>query len=129
MTLVMAAISLNLVLRWPPKAFDLWTWGIKARHCVRPWPFITFCNLLPPSWWGCVLNGSPIIRMFPHIIDIGSPKLLLQEEARCIFDICVSHGSSIKPEWVPRASNEQADYLSRIRELKHEDISRRRRRQ
>ena len=49
-----------------------------------------------------------------RIIDIGSPKLHLQEEARRIFHICVSHGISIEPEWVPRASNEQADYLSRI---------------
>ena len=49
-----------------------------------------------------------------RIIGIGSPKLLLQEEARRIFHICVSHGISIEPEWLPRASNEQADFLSHI---------------
>ena len=54
------------------------------------------------------------IKNVARIIDIGSPKLPLQEEARRIFHICVSHGISIEPEWVPRASNEQADYLSRI---------------
>ena len=31
-----------------------------------------------------------------------------------IFEICVHHGISIEPEWVPRSNNEQADYLSRI---------------
>ena len=49
-----------------------------------------------------------------RIIDFGSPKLPLQEEARRIFHIYVLRGISIEPEWVPRASNEQADYLSRI---------------
>ena len=53
-------------------------------------------------------------RNVARIIDIGSPKSPLQEEARRIFNICVLHGISIEPEWVPRASNEQTDYLSRI---------------
>ena len=38
----------------------------------------------------------------------------MQEEAKLIFKICVLHGISIEPEWVPRSSNEQADNLSRI---------------
>ena len=38
----------------------------------------------------------------------------MQSEAKRIFEICVHHGISIEPEWVPRSSNEQADYLSRI---------------
>ena len=38
----------------------------------------------------------------------------MQEEAKRIFEICVRHEISIKPEWVPRSRNEQADYLRRI---------------
>ena len=49
-----------------------------------------------------------------RIIDVGSRTSGLQSEAKRIFEICVHHGISIEPEWVPRSSNEQADYLSRI---------------
>lgn len=49
-----------------------------------------------------------------RIIDVGSRKSSLQVEAKRIFEICVLNGISIEPEWVPRSSNEQADYLSRI---------------
>ena len=50
-----------------------------------------------------------------RIIDVGSRKSSLQVEAkRFFFEICVLNGISIEPEWVPRSSNEQVDYLSRI---------------
>ena len=49
-----------------------------------------------------------------RIISVGSRRSGLQSEAKRIFEICVHHGISIEPEWVPRSSNEQADYLSRI---------------
>ena len=49
-----------------------------------------------------------------RIIDVGSRKSGLQSEAKRIFEICVHHGISIEAQWVPRSSNEQADYLSRI---------------
>ena len=49
-----------------------------------------------------------------RIIDVGSRKSGLQSETERIFGICVHHGISIEPEWVPRSSNEQADYLIRI---------------
>ena len=49
-----------------------------------------------------------------RIIDVGSRKSGLQSETERIFEICVHHGISIESEWVPRSSNEQADYLSRI---------------
>ena len=35
-------------------------------------------------------------------------------KAKLSVFLCVHHGISIEPEWVPRSSNEQADYLSRI---------------
>ena len=66
MTLVMAAIPLNLVLRWPPKAFGLRAW--QSKHDVA---FVNFDNPLPLSWRGCVLNGSPIIRMLPILLISG----------------------------------------------------------
>ena len=49
-----------------------------------------------------------------RIIDVGSRKSGWQSETERIFEICVHHGISIVPEWVPRSSNEQADYLIRI---------------
>ena len=47
----------------------------------------------------------------------------MQSEAKCIFEICVQHGISIEPEWLPRSSNEQADYLSRIVDLDDWSVS------
>ena len=49
-----------------------------------------------------------------RIINVGSRDSGLQEESKCIFEICVHHGISFEPEWVLRSRNEQADYLSRI---------------
>ena len=49
-----------------------------------------------------------------RIISVGSRKSGLQSEAKRICEICVHHGISIEPEWVPRSSNASADYLSRI---------------
>ena len=49
-----------------------------------------------------------------RIIGVGSGISGLQSEAKRIFEVCVQHGISIEPEWLPRSSNEQADYLSRI---------------
>ena len=49
-----------------------------------------------------------------RIIGVGSRMSSLQSEGKRIFEACVYHGISIEPEWVPRSSNEQADYLSRI---------------
>ena len=49
-----------------------------------------------------------------RVIGVGSRISGLQSEAKRIFEVCVQHGISIKPEWLPRSSNEQADYLSHI---------------
>ena len=61
-----------------------------------------------------MLNGSPIIRMLPILLISGVQSCSVPEEARGIFYISVSHGISIELDWVPRASSEQADHLSRI---------------
>ena len=47
-------------------------------------------------------------------VGVGSRISGLQSEAKRIFEVCVHHGISIEPEWLPRSSNDQADYLSRI---------------
>ena len=49
-----------------------------------------------------------------RIIDFVSRESGLQSDAKCIFEICVHHGISIKAEWVPSSRNEQSDYLSSI---------------
>ena len=49
-----------------------------------------------------------------RIIGVGSRISGLQSEAKRIFEVCVQHGISIEPEWLPRSRNEQADYLSHI---------------
>ena len=40
-----------------------------------------------------------------RIIDVGSRKSDLQEETKCISEICVPPGISIKPEWVNKQTN------------------------
>ena len=49
-----------------------------------------------------------------RIIGVGRRRSGLQSEAKRIFEVCFHHGIPIEPEWVPRSSNEQADYLSRL---------------
>ena len=58
-----------------------------------------------------------------RIIGVGSRKSGLQSEAKHIFEVCVHHGISIEPEWIPRFSNKQADYLSRIVDFDHWSVS------
>ena len=49
-----------------------------------------------------------------RIVQYGSKQWALQSEALSIFAICVKNNIRIKPEWIPRAENEMADYLSRV---------------
>ena len=44
----------------------------------------------------------------------GSRKQHLQEGAIAIFDVCFQNGIKLEMEWIPRAHNQLADYLSRI---------------
>ena len=81
---------------------------------MRFWPLEKFCNLLRLTLQDYVSKWHKDNQNVARIIDVGSRKSGLQSEAKRIFEICVHHGISIEPEWVPRSSNEQADYLSRI---------------
>ena len=49
-----------------------------------------------------------------RILSVGSRNLVLQNEALAIFN-------AIKPEWIPREVNQQADFISRI--IDHDDWS------
>ena len=69
---------------------------------------------LAPNLAGLCVKWYTDNQNVARIIDVGSRKSGLQSETERIFEICVHHGISIEPEWVPRSSNEQADYLSRI---------------
>ena len=69
---------------------------------------------LAPKLVGLCVKWHTDNQNVARIIDVGSRKSGLQSEAKRIFEICVHHGISIEPEWVPRSSNEQADYLSHI---------------
>ena len=48
------------------------------------------------------------------IVTTGSRKPQLQAEAMAIFSTSVANNIRIEPEWIPRAENDVADYLSRI---------------
>ena len=49
-----------------------------------------------------------------RIVTTGSRKPQLQAEAMAIFSTSVANNIRIEPEWIPRAENDVADYLSRI---------------
>ena len=49
-----------------------------------------------------------------RILQVGSKKPNLQEEALKVFALAIRHQIRIDPEWIPRKENEMADYLSRI---------------
>ena len=54
-----------------------------------------------------------------RIIQVGSRKGKLQQEAIKIFNMALRHGIILEPEWIPRGENLFADYLSRI--VDHDD--------
>ena len=54
-----------------------------------------------------------------RILLVGSRKELLQKEACAIFALSIANKIRIEPEWIPRAENQLADYLSKI--VDHDD--------
>ena len=50
------------------------------------------------------------------ILKIGSRKEDLKNIANEIFETCQSNEISLSVQWIPRESNERADYLSRCRD-------------
>ena len=49
-----------------------------------------------------------------RIVESGSRKPYLQDGALSIFEECIRYGIKLEMTWIPRSSNEQADYISRI---------------
>ena len=49
-----------------------------------------------------------------RILTVGSRKSNLQTEALAIFATALANHVRIEPEWIPRYSNQKADYISRI---------------
>lgn len=52
-----------------------------------------------------------------RIVLAGSRKQHLQEGAMAIFEVCFQNGIKLEMEWVPRAQNQLADYISRIQDF------------
>ena len=66
-----------------------------------------------------VLKGSHVkwftdSQAAAKIVEVGSMKLGLHKMARRIFDICIRSGIHLEVQWIPRTSNQQADYVSRL---------------
>lgn len=65
------------------------------------------------------LEGSHVLKWFTDsqvaskIVEMGSMKLDLHKMARRIFDIYIRSGIHLEVQWIPRTSNQQADYISR----------------
>ena len=51
-----------------------------------------------------------------RILEIGSKKPQLQEEALAVFSIAAQNLIRIEPQWIPRSENQKADYLSRLQD-------------
>ena len=49
-----------------------------------------------------------------RILAVGSRKPNLQTEVLAIFATALANQVRIEPEWIPRTSNQKADYISRI---------------
>ena len=49
-----------------------------------------------------------------RILQVGSRKPNLQEQALRVFETCIIYQIRLEPEWVPRSENELADFISRI---------------
>ena len=49
-----------------------------------------------------------------RILQVGSRKPHLQEQAMKVFETCISYQIRLEPEWLPHEENELADFVSRI---------------
>ena len=67
------------------------------------------CNHLPQC-----LKDHTFSGLSAEIVEVGSMKLGLHKMARRIFDICIRSGIHLEVQWIPRTSNQQADYISRL---------------
>lgn len=68
------------------------------------------CNHLPQCW----KDQFTYSQVAAKIVEVGSMKLGLHKMTRRIFDICIRSGTHLEVQWIPRTSNQQADYISRL---------------
>ena len=57
------------------------------------------------------------------IIKVGSPVADLHEISLDIFDLCFQNQITLKPVWVPRIQNKEADRVSRIIDIDDWEIT------
>ena len=67
------------------------------------------CNHLPQC-----LKDRTFSGLSAEFVEVGSMKLGLHKMARGIFDICIRSGIHLEEQWIPRTSNQQTDYISRL---------------
>ena len=51
-----------------------------------------------------------------RIMEVGSKKPQLQEEALAVFSIATQNLVRIEPQWIPQSENQKADYLNRLQD-------------
>ena len=71
--------------------------------------------------FGNILHNSSIKwytdnQATAKIVDVGSMRLVLQKVAYEIFTYCLGNHIDLHIEWIPRALNRQADFMSKIRD-------------
>lgn len=94
------------------------TWSENERGQSSTWRQLSVIEFSLQSF-ASVLEGSHVkwftdSQVAAKIVEVGSMKLGLHKMARRIFDICIRSGIHLDVQWIPRTSNQQAVYISRL---------------
>ena len=93
-------------------------WSREEAHQSSTWQELRAVRLVLESFGPKLQNER--VRWFTdnhnvvRIVLGGSKKPILQQEALAIFETSVGARIRLEPEWIHRADNEIADYISRI---------------
>ena len=71
---------------------------------------------LAPKLSGHIVKWFSDNQNVTRIVHSGSRKQHLQDGAMAIFELCFQHGIKLEMEWIPRAKNELADYISKMQD-------------
>ena len=93
-------------------------WSQDESERSSTWRELQAVNVMLQAW-GSVLRNEKVkwftdSQNTARIISCGSRKEPLQQIALSIFGTCLKSGISLEVDWVPRASNEKADFISKI---------------
>eukprot|EP00117_Sycon_ciliatum_P022902 scpid26163/ scgid19621/ Retrovirus-related Pol polyprotein from transposon gypsy; Reverse transcriptase; Endonuclease len=95
-----------------------WPGEIKEKRLSSTWRELRAVKLVLESLAPKIAGKACIHRTdnqaAAHIIENGSRKEHLQEEAMAIHKLCRRFSVRIRAEWVPREENELADYYSKV---------------